>query len=178
VMAGDRWLDAAAGHAAGAEGVLLRTGYGRQEEARIAAGEMEGFLAYGEAAGGGGQEVVGWLNAQPRTKLPHCFEQMGLAALPLDPSDLPDFKIAQVVCFVVHPQWRRRGVARALLRAACESLARRGFALVEAYPFKKGASEKPADHFHGPLPLFMQAGFGIVREEPRLTVVRKTLANT
>jgi histidinol-phosphate phosphatase family protein len=39
VMAGDRWLDAAAGRAAGGMGVLLRTGYGREEEARIAAGE-------------------------------------------------------------------------------------------------------------------------------------------
>jgi histidinol-phosphate phosphatase family protein len=38
VMAGDRWLDAAAGRAAGGMGVLLRTGYGREEEARIAAG--------------------------------------------------------------------------------------------------------------------------------------------
>jgi D-glycero-D-manno-heptose 1,7-bisphosphate phosphatase len=38
VMAGDRWLDAAAGRSAGGMGVLLRTGYGREEEARIAAG--------------------------------------------------------------------------------------------------------------------------------------------
>jgi histidinol-phosphate phosphatase family protein len=40
VMAGDRWLDAAAGRAAGGMGVLLRTGYGREEEAKIAAGEV------------------------------------------------------------------------------------------------------------------------------------------
>ena len=40
VMAGDRWLDAAAGRAAGGTGVLLRTGYGREEEARIAAGAV------------------------------------------------------------------------------------------------------------------------------------------
>jgi len=40
VMAGDRWLDAAAGRAAGGTGILLRTGYGREEEARIAAGAV------------------------------------------------------------------------------------------------------------------------------------------
>jgi D-glycero-D-manno-heptose 1,7-bisphosphate phosphatase len=39
VMAGDRWLDAAAGRAAGGMGILLRTGYGREEEVRIQAGE-------------------------------------------------------------------------------------------------------------------------------------------
>lgn len=35
LMAGDKRLDAWTGQAAGAEGVLLRTGYGREEEARI-----------------------------------------------------------------------------------------------------------------------------------------------
>jgi len=139
---------------------------------RIAAAEMEGFLAYAGGADDGGGEVVGWLNAQPGNKLPHCFERMGLAPTPLD---LPDFKVAQIVCFVIHPQWRRRGVARALLDAACEALARRGVGSIEAYPFKAGDSAAAADHYHGPLPLFIAAGFGIIREEPTMTVVRKTL---
>ncbi len=36
VMIGDKLIDAAAGQSAGAQGVLVRTGYGREEEARIA----------------------------------------------------------------------------------------------------------------------------------------------
>jgi hypothetical protein len=36
-------------------------------------------------------------------------------------------------------------------------------------------SEAATDHYHGPLPLFIDAGFGIIREEPTVTVVRKTL---
>jgi ribosomal protein S18 acetylase RimI-like enzyme len=139
---------------------------------RIATAEMEGFLAYAGATGDAGGAVVGWLNAQQRNKLPHCFDRMRLAPTPLG---LPDFKVALIVCFVIHPQWRRRGVARALLDAACESLARRGIESVAAYPFKAGDSEAAADHYHGPLPLFIEAGFGIVREEPAMTVVRKTL---
>lgn len=134
--------------------------------ARIASGEMEGFLAYVE------ETVVGWLNAQPRNKLPHCFDRMRLAPTPID---VPDFKAAQVVCFVIHPQWRRRGVARALLEGACAALARRGIATIEAYPFKAGDSKDATDHYHGPLRLFIEAGFGIVGDDANMTVVRKTL---
>ncbi|HYM80128.1 MAG TPA: HAD family hydrolase [Candidatus Limnocylindria bacterium] len=40
VMIGDKLLDAATAHHAGATGVLVRTGYGRDEEQRIGAGEF------------------------------------------------------------------------------------------------------------------------------------------
>jgi hypothetical protein len=46
-------------------------------QARIEVGEMEGFLAYD------GGEVVGWVNAQPRHKLPHCFARLGISPTPL-----------------------------------------------------------------------------------------------
>ncbi|MEO8135733.1 MAG: GNAT family N-acetyltransferase [Betaproteobacteria bacterium] len=140
-------------------------------DGRIATGEMEGFLAYDsmdESAG----EVVGWINAQPRNKLPHCCARMGLSPVP---SALPDFRVAQIVCFVIHPQWRRRGVARVLLDAACAALERRGIRMVEAYPFKAGDSTAATDHYHGPLEIFVDAGFGIVQDEPKLNVVQKTL---
>jgi len=142
---------------------------------RIAAGEMEGFLAYAGDADSTEREVVGWLNAQPRNKLPHCFARMRLAPTEID---VPDFKAAQIVCFVIHPQWRRRGVARALLAAACDSLARRGIEQVEAYPFKSGDSEDAGDHYHGTLSMFLAAGFAIVGEDSNMTVVRKTLTGT
>jgi len=40
MMVGDKRLDAATGQAAGATGVLVRTGYGRDEEARVGDGEF------------------------------------------------------------------------------------------------------------------------------------------
>jgi len=134
--------------------------------ARIAVGEMEGFLAYD------GGEVVGWVNAQPRHKLPHCFARLGTPPTPLP---CAPFEAAAIVCFVIAPTHRRRGIARALLRGALESFAPRGFKLVDAVPFKAGDSELAADHYHGPLPIFFDAGFGVLSEHKDLMVVRKLL---
>ena len=134
--------------------------------ARIEVGEMEGFLAYA------GTEPVGWLNAQPRHKLPHCFDRMRVAPPPLP---CAAYEAAVVVCFIVAPAWRRRGVSRALLTGAVSSLAARGFKLVDAFPFKSGDSERGADHYHGALSTFVAAGFEPLAETDALTLVRKLL---
>lgn len=135
--------------------------------ARIEASEMDGFLAYG------GGEVVGWLNAQPLSKLPHCTARMGIAPPPLP---VPAHEAAAIVCFVIAPQWRRRGVARALLAGALASFGARGVRVVDAFPFKAGASTAAADHYHGPPSLFREAGFAVLAEHADLTVMRKHLA--
>ncbi len=127
---------------------------------------MEGFLAYD------GDEVVGWMNAQPRHKLPHCFERMRVAApaITCAPSSA-----AVIVCFVIAPARRRAGVARTLLDRGLAQLAARGIELVDAFPFKSGASTSAADHYHGALSMFLQAGFAVIGENENLTVVRKLL---
>ena len=116
--------------------------------------------------------LIGWLNAQARHLLPHCFGRLRIAPTPLP---CEPFEAAVIVCFIISPPWRKRGVARALLAAALPSLASRGLKLVDAFPFKSGASELPADHYHGPLSLFLSEGFSILREEESMTVVRKLL---
>jgi hypothetical protein len=133
---------------------------------RIEVGEMEGFLAYDRDA------VVGWMNAQPRHKLRHCFDRMRIV-----PTELPchDFEAAVIVCFVVAPERRRTGVAHALLAGGLTAFAARGVKVVDAFPFKAGASEAATDHYHGPLAMFLAAGFTILREEDNMTVVRKLL---
>jgi GNAT superfamily N-acetyltransferase len=133
---------------------------------RIEVGEMEGFLAYEL------DQVVGWMNAQPRHKLRYCFERMRIT-----PTEVScrDFEAAVIVCFVVAPERRRSGIARALLDAGVVALAARGIKVIDAFPFKAGAGEASADHYHGPLSMFLAAGFTILREEEGMTVVRKLL---
>jgi len=135
-------------------------------QARIEVGATEGFLAYD------GADVVGWLNAQPRHVLPHCFDRMRIEATPL-PCEA--FEAAVIVCFVVAPQIRRQGISRALLTAALASFTVRGIKVVDAFPFKSGASKLAADHYHGSLSLFLDQGFSVLREDETLTVVRKML---
>ena len=135
-------------------------------QARIEVGAMEGFLAFD------GEEVVGWLNAQPRQALPHCFDRMRIEPTPLS---CEAFEAAVIVCFVVAPQRRRQGISRALLATALASFTARGLKVVDAFPFKSGASELAADHYHGSLPLFLDQGFTVLREDQTLTAVRKML---
>ena len=134
--------------------------------ARIDAAEMEGFLAYS------GGEVVGWLNAQPMHKLPHCMARMGN---PPPPLDVPPWQAAAIVCFVIAPQSRRRGIARTLLGAALSSFTTRGIRVVDAFPFRVGDSTAPADHYHGPPALFREAGFAVLSDHENVTVMRKRL---
>jgi len=145
------------------DGVANRTAM----TARIEAAEMDGFLAYSA------NEVVGWLNAQPLTRLPHCFARMGIA--PPRQEAAPE-STAAIVCFVIAPMWRHRGVARALLAGALASFEARGIRVVDAFPFKSGDSTAATDHYHGPLSLFRDAGFEVFAEHKNLTVMRKRFA--
>ncbi len=135
--------------------------------ARIEVGEQEGFLAYA------GDEVIGWLNAQPWHKLPHACARLGVAPPALE---VPAFQAAAILCFVIAPAWRRRGVARALLDGALASFAARGIRSVDAFPFKAGDSTAPQHHYHGPAALFVAAGFEVLSETDELTVMRRRVA--
>ena len=136
-------------------------------DARIACGEMEGFLAYRGAA------VAGWLNAQPRHRLRHCDARIGVTAPPLP---VPPHEAAAIVCFVIAPAERRRGVARALLAGALAQLAARGIRVVDAYPRAHDAREGYAqDQYRGPRALFVEHGFLPVAQSGRIAILRKTL---
>jgi GNAT superfamily N-acetyltransferase len=137
-------------------------------DARIACGEMEGYLAYR------GGELVGWLNAQPRNRLRHCDARIGIAPVTVA---VPEHEAAAIVCFVVPPRERRRGIARALLAAALAHLARRGIRIVDAYPRNLDAPDAAArDHYRGPRALFVEHGFADIGGNDSVRVMRKALA--
>jgi GNAT superfamily N-acetyltransferase len=114
---------------------------------RITHGRMQGLLAYHEG------RVVGWCNAAPRELL---------HALNAEPIANPQ-QVGTIVCFLVAPSARGRGVATALLNAACQYLSAQGLRSVEANPrpSAKGAAE---NHF-GPLGMYLAAGFTVDRTD-------------
>ena len=78
-----------------------------------------------------------------------------------------------VVCFYVHPSAKRKGVASALLEAAVERASAHGAPVLEAYPVREGHMN--IDAYTGYLPMFLAAGFEVVRDAGRRTLVRRTL---
>jgi GNAT superfamily N-acetyltransferase len=77
------------------------------------------------------------------------------------------------VCFVVAPEFRRKGVAKRLLAAVLDGFQHDGIRVVEAYPRLKAAG--PAAHYHGPLDMYLEAGFVLIGEEDGVGLVRKEL---
>jgi ribosomal protein S18 acetylase RimI-like enzyme len=117
--------------------------------------------------------VVGWVNAQPYHKLRHACARLSIAAPSLP---VPAHDAAAIVCFVTAPQWRRRGVARALLDGALANLAARGLAVVDAFPWNTGPEDTAAtDHYHGSPAMFAAAGFVEIAKHAKVTVVRRVL---
>ena len=113
--------------------------------ARGNAGAMQGWLAYDDGA------VVGWCNAAPRALL-HA----------LDEEPIPDAaRTGCILCFLVAPTLRGRGVAKALLHAACDGLRAQGMTAVEANP-RTGTTDAAANHY-GPLAMYLAAGFAVDR---------------
>lgn len=126
----------------------------------IAAGRLKGYLAY---AGG---KPVGWCQAAPRLQIPNVEKEE-----PLKVSDAG--RVGSIVCFVITQPYRRRGVAARLLEAACSGLRAQGMAVAEAYP--RLNVDTDAANYHGPLRLYLDAGFTVFRELERLAIVRRNL---
>lgn len=126
----------------------------------IRGGKAHGLLAY---VGG---KPVGWCKVAPRLALPRLSYYKDLQ---VDNAD----QVGSIVCFVIAKPYRGRGIARHLLDAACNILARRGFAFAEAYPRKHVESD--ADNYPGRLKMYLAAGFTIFREGDKRVIVRKPL---
>jgi GNAT superfamily N-acetyltransferase len=145
-------------------GRAYHDGWGETHRARlekeVRSDGVPGLLAYLDG------EAVGWCRLGPR----ESFERLA-ASRPLARVD--DADVWSVVCFYVHPAAKRRGVAAALLEAACGHAAAAGAPILEGYAVRAGHPN--IDAYTGYLPMFLAGGFEPVGAGGRRTIVRRRL---
>jgi GNAT superfamily N-acetyltransferase len=139
-----------------------RTGEENRRSAARAIQEsrMKGYLAFVD------DQPVGWCNANDKAAFARITSDE-------DMWDGTEEKIASIVCFIVAPDYRRRGIASQLLDAVCDDYSRRGYKYVEAYP-RKGELTS-AQHYHGPLPMYVRKGFATYKTLEHYDIIRKKL---
>lgn len=124
----------------------------------IQRGEMRGYLAYLD------DKVVGWCNANARQR----FTTYDDEAFP------EGDRVGVIACFIVSPPYRKLGIARKLLDAAVQGMEQDG--MDSAYVITRGdSSTDDAENHHGPLKIYLEAGFEIVEQRPPFAKLCKTL---
>lgn len=122
--------------------------------------KMTGYLAYMNG------QPVGWCNVNNRLNYERLLKYYDLI-------DNPEDKVCSVVCFLIHPEYRRKGIAQKILEQICTDYSSKGYDYIEAYPGKgKLSSEK---HYKGPPELYRKFDFKIHKEYSDYYVVRKNL---
>jgi GNAT superfamily N-acetyltransferase len=121
-------------------------------------------------------EPAGWSAVEPFSAYPGLARSPITKRLADDPADP-----WAVTCFVVRLDFRRRGVARALLAGAVAHAREQGAEVVEGYPVDPEVrpSLSSAERYHGTVALFRDGGFEVVRR-PSATraIMRLRLSST
>ena len=102
--------------------------------------------------------IVGWCGFGPRRTMERLVRSRTIPAV----DDLP---VWSIVCFLVRPGYRRRGVGRALLDGAIDCARSHGAPALEAYPIDPaGRRVNVSFAYVGTMHMFEQAGFRRVIE--------------
>ena len=112
---------------------------------------------------------IGWCNANNRLNYQRLLKDY-------DYIDNPHDKVCSIVCFIIHPDYRRQGIAQKILEKIIMDYSNKDYDYIEAYP-KKGelSSER---NFKGPLELYKRNDFKIHKEYDDYYVVRKKIQCT
>ncbi len=119
----------------------------REALEKIDRGEMKGYLAYD------GDKIIGWLNANDARSYIRLKEKM-------EPV-IQDKKAGCSICYVIDPDYRRKGVATALLEYAVKDFKRQGYDGMLAIPLEKPMDQNnnPATLYRGAVSMYQKQGY-------------------
>lgn len=126
---------------------------------RINENELRGYLVFEN------DKPIGWCNANNRSNYQSLLRDYDLI-------DNPDDKVCSIVCFLIHPDYRRQGIAQMILEKIIEDYSNADYDYLEAYPRKGESSES---NFKGPLELYKRYDFKINKEYDDYYVMRKKI---
>ncbi|MFZ1946943.1 MAG: GNAT family N-acetyltransferase [bacterium] len=127
----------------------------------VESGEVPGMLAY---AGG---EPVGWCSVAPRERFQSLERSSVLKRLDSRP-------VWSIVCFFIARGHRGKGIAEELIHGAVRYAAKRGAAMVEAYPTcPRGRELAPVSSYMGVPAIFERAGFSEVARPSRAKAIMR-----
>ena len=126
-------------------------------------GVVPGLIGYDDG------RPIGWVSLGPRED--YARLKRSPVMKPVD-----EKPVWSIICFVVDPKARRRGVAEAMLKGAVTWARKQGVTLLEAYPCDKPAKASDDSMWFGAKPMFDRAGFvEVARRKPTRPVMRKSL---
>lgn len=125
----------------------------------ILSGALHGYLAYDSNL------PVGWANVNDKA----AFERYARLDTPCHEGS----RVCAVTCFVIDPDYRRKGIARTLLNRACHDYAAKDYDIMEAYPVL--TEDTCAAHYHGHPAMFTSDGFHLCKEFDGFGCMQKSL---
>jgi GNAT superfamily N-acetyltransferase len=130
----------------------------------FAKGQVPGLVARLDGA------AVGWIQVDERA----AFPRLATSRI-LQPVD--DAPVCSISCFLVDKRFRKRGLSRDLLQAACRFAAERGAKVIEGYPIDTPRRNYPPVYaWAGFVRAFLDVGFTeVARRSPTRPIMRKHL---
>lgn len=122
---------------------------------KIKEGSMRGYLAFE------GTKCIGWCSANNVSSFVRLENDIGHL--------VKDKKVGCVICFVIHPEYRGRGIARLLLQQTVEDFKTQGFDAVLALPFE--LKETPQKQYRGTLNMYKEQGFREIEKHDSISVM-------
>ena len=142
------------------------------EEVRDGIGKsiMQGYLAYVDGI------AIGWCNANDRQNYVRAGSFIPDKKLDEDYyiSNGEYGKIKSLVCFEIAPEYRGKGIAKALMHRVCDDAENDGYEFVEVYP--QITENFSSFDFTGPMEMYGNFGFKEIDRHGNTVIMRKKVS--